>query len=121
MSDKLLKLRQELASHQCDAILLNDLAEIAWLFNLRGSDVDCNPVFVAYALVDSEHATLFIHAEQVTEQVAAHLKEAEVDVEEYDAVCLCAASILCRQARISLFSRVYCVAWCHMQICRLCA
>ena len=87
VTDKLADLRRDLADASCDAILLNDLAEIAWLFNMRGSDVDCNPVFVAYALVDAEGAALFLHKEQVTEAVGAHLADAGVTVREYAEVC----------------------------------
>ena len=44
-----------------DCIVLTDLAEIAWLFNLRGSDIDYNPVFLAYALVSRRDASLFLN------------------------------------------------------------
>jgi Xaa-Pro aminopeptidase len=85
-ADKLRDLRGGLSKEGADAILLNDLAEIAWLFNMRGADVDCNPVFVAYAAVAQESATLYIHKEQVVGDVASHLKEAGVDVAEYNEV-----------------------------------
>lgn len=109
-----MELRKELSEKSCDAILLNDLAEIAWLFNMRGSDVDCNPVFVAYALVDTTGAALFLHKEQVTEAVAAHLAEANVTVREYSevraaAVCLehaqhCFNAVMsCMPARAAAF------------------
>jgi hypothetical protein len=109
--DKLTELRKELASKRCDAILLNDLAEIAWLFNLRGSDVDCNPVFVAYALVDGEGAKLFVHGEQVTEEVAAHLHEAGVVVEEYDTVRFFQAKC------IAVWCKFYSVTWFGISTC----
>lgn len=85
-SDKLANLRKAIKEAKCDALVLNDLAEIAWAFNMRGADVDCNPVFVAYAVVGLESTELYLHGEQVTEEVAAHLKEAGVTVREYDEV-----------------------------------
>lgn len=85
VSDKLAALRRDLAAAGSDAMVLNDLAEIAWVFNMRGEDVDCNPVFVSYAIVSKNGAALYLHSEQVTPEVAAHLKEAAVEVKEYDA------------------------------------
>lgn len=83
VADKLAAVRRETAAAGADTLLLNDLAEIAWLFNLRGADVDCNPVFVAYAAVAADGATLYIHKGQVGDAVAAHLAEAGVAVAEY--------------------------------------
>jgi Xaa-Pro aminopeptidase len=86
VQEKLDDIRRGLGEEKADALLLNDLAEIAWLFNMRGADVDCNPVFVAYAYVDQASAALFLHKEQVTSEVASHLRDAGVDVKEYSAV-----------------------------------
>ncbi len=40
--------------------LISTLDDIAWLFNLRGCDVDYNPVFLAHALIDATQCTLFV-------------------------------------------------------------
>ncbi|KAK0452061.1 peptidase M24, structural domain-containing protein [Desarmillaria tabescens] len=57
---KLGRLRDELKKKECAAIILTALDEIAWLYNLRGSDIDFNPVFFAYAVVTMGNATLFV-------------------------------------------------------------
>ena len=57
---KLDRLRGEMARHHADAHLISSLDDIAWLLNIRGSDVVCNPVVLAFVLVTSETATLFI-------------------------------------------------------------
>ena len=49
--DKTKRLRQRLSQRGCTGMLVSALDEIAWLLNLRGSDVHCTPVFVAYCLV----------------------------------------------------------------------
>lgn len=59
-SDKLAELRAEMKKHGADAHPVASLDAVAWLFNLRGADVPCNPVFVAYALVTLDGATLFV-------------------------------------------------------------
>lgn len=72
--------------HSCDMILLTDLAEIAWTFNMRGGDVECNPVFVAYATVGADSATLYMHDGKVGDDVKKHLEEAGVTTGSYDDV-----------------------------------
>ena len=55
------------------------LDEVAWLLNLRGSDIDFNPVFFAYAIVTADAAVLFVNTEQVDERVSRHLSGREAE------------------------------------------
>lgn len=86
VAEKLTDIRQKLKEQSCEAILFTDLAEIAWLFNMRGADVDCNPVFIAYATVTTDSATLYMHEGKVGEEVKSHLEEAGVTMGKYDDV-----------------------------------
>ncbi len=63
--DKLADLRSEMKKHGAAAHPVTSLDAIAWLFNLRGADVECNPVFVAYAIVTDTNATLFVDASRM--------------------------------------------------------
>lgn len=54
------------AAAKAGALLVTALDEIAWLFNLRGSDISYNPVFVSYALVTADSASLYVDAGKVT-------------------------------------------------------
>ncbi|KAI0044325.1 Creatinase/aminopeptidase [Auriscalpium vulgare] len=72
-AEKLSKVRQELQKKDASAMVVTMLDEVAWLFNLRGSDIDYNPVFFAYAVVTPDSATLFIDSAQVDDTVKAHL------------------------------------------------
>lgn len=65
------------------ALLLTKLDDIAWLINLRGSDIAFNPVFLSWALVMPESATLFLHDEILDDRVAQHLKEAGWTIAPY--------------------------------------
>ncbi|MBP3260723.1 MAG: aminopeptidase P family protein, partial [Prevotella sp.] len=56
----------------------------AWTLNLRGSDVHCNPVFVAYLLLDSRHATLYVNKAKLTAEVEDYLKAEGVGVRPYE-------------------------------------
>ena len=83
-AEKLAALRTFLQDNGTDGIFLSTLDDIAWLLNLRGNDVHCNPVFVAYLLVTAQHATLFIYKEKLTEEVSDYLKENHIEVQDYD-------------------------------------
>lgn len=73
VAHKLATLRAELAAKQCDALLVAALDEVAWLFNVRGADIEFNPVVIAYAIVTRDAATLFVDAAKLNEQLRAHL------------------------------------------------
>lgn len=66
------------------ALFLTSLDDIAWAFNLRGSDVMCTPVFTAYALISREHNQLFIDQRKVTPEVEDYLNALGVEIKPYD-------------------------------------
>lgn len=84
--EKLARIREVMAAHHTDAMLVTMLDDIAWTLNLRGSDVHCNPVFVSYLLITKDDAVLFVNPEKVTVEVAAYLKDIAVRVDDYDMV-----------------------------------
>jgi len=84
-ADKLSRLRQQLRLCHADGMMVSALDDIAWLLNLRGTDVHCTPVFVAYLLVESDKATLFTKPEKVSPEVSAYLHGLNVRVEDYGA------------------------------------
>lgn len=84
--DKLKRIRQALRQQHADGILVSALDDIAWILNLRGSDVHCNPVFVSYLLISSQHATLYINKEKLTAEVSSYLRNEGVDVDDYSNV-----------------------------------
>lgn len=65
--------------------IMNDLSEIAWTLNLRGGDIDFNPLFLAYLLVTDDAATLFTDRHKITEEVRAYLTREGVAVDDYKA------------------------------------
>jgi len=58
---------------QADYYLISTLDDIAWLFNLRGSDVECNPVFYSYAVIGRAEAYLFIEESKLPEDLKTTL------------------------------------------------
>jgi Xaa-Pro aminopeptidase len=83
--DKLEDLRKELDKKKSEGIVLSMLDEIAWLFNLRGSDIDYNPVFFSYAIVTPKDATLYVDESKLTPEVTAHLGST-VTIKPYAAI-----------------------------------
>jgi Xaa-Pro aminopeptidase len=72
---KLDRLRQKMAAEGADAHVLSQLDAIAWLFNIRGSDVPFNPVAIAYAIITRKKALLFVAQEKISPKVKAVLKK----------------------------------------------
>lgn len=83
--EKLRVLRGSMAEQGADLHIMTALDEIAWLFNLRGSDVLNNPVFLSNALVEPDTVTLYVQPEALSEEVKAYLQNNQVKVKPYDA------------------------------------
>ncbi|KAK7683444.1 hypothetical protein QCA50_013276 [Cerrena zonata] len=81
--DKIKRLREELNKKPHKAMVVNMLDEVAWLFNLRGSDIDYNPVFFAYSVITQDQALVFINPSQVDDTVRSHLGDS-VQIKSYD-------------------------------------
>lgn len=85
-SSKLLRVRELVAKKGCNTFLLSKLDDIAWLFNLRGSDVHCNPVVLAYALILPNDVKLFIDINALNGDITRYLRENKVDIQPYDEI-----------------------------------
>ena len=80
---KLQRIRTAVKRSGAEALLVTALDDIAWTLNLRGSDVHCNPVAVAYLLIDVEKTILYINKVKLAPSAADALKAAGVVVEDY--------------------------------------
>ena len=84
--NKLVRIRRALRALHADGTLLSTLDDIAWTLNLRGTDVRCNPVFVAYLLISDTQTTLYINKVKLTREVSAYLSTQGVTVDDYENV-----------------------------------
>lgn len=84
VQSKLGRIRQALASRHAEGMLVSALDDIAWTLNLRGCDVHCNPVFVAYLLIGSTAATLYTDSRKLTTEVKEYLRDCGVATDEYN-------------------------------------
>ncbi|WP_315516072.1 aminopeptidase P family protein [Hoylesella shahii] len=80
---KIKRIRMALRAVHADGTLVSTLDDVAWTLNLRGSDVECNPVFVAYLLIEQQRTTLYINKEKLTNEVHNYLLSQQIDVEDY--------------------------------------
>ena len=105
--EKLAKLRETLQARVADWHFIATLDDIAWLFNLRGGDVSFNPVFISFALISQQQATLFVALGKVDAQLRAVLEQDGVTLRDYSEVAdalraiPAGASLLVDPARIT--------------------
>ncbi|CAJ4416842.1 peptidase, M24 family protein [Burkholderia pseudomallei] len=90
---KLAQVRRAMHEQGAQWHFVSTLDDLAWLFNLRGADVNYNPVFVAHALVGLERATLFVADGKVSAELATSLARDGVDVKPYDAAAAALAAL----------------------------
>lgn len=83
-ADKLKRVRQAMRKLGATHHLLSSLDDIAWLTNLRGSDVECNPVFLAHLLLlPDDRATLFVHRSKLDDTLVAALAADGIGIADY--------------------------------------
>lgn len=82
--DKLGRIRSSLLRRGASGMLMTQLDDIAWTLNLRGTDVHCTPVFVAWLIVAEEVAVLYIKDEKLSPEVIEYLNAEGVAIDDYD-------------------------------------
>lgn len=83
-ADKIARLRKELVREGVDGMLMTMLDEVAWITNMRGCDVEYNPVFVSYMLITADSAVLYIAREKLNEELSAYLQSQGIDAADYN-------------------------------------
>ena len=86
VADKLNAIREEMVKAGTTLHVTNVLDDIAWMLNVRGSDVHCTPVVMSYLAVSTEDAVWYVDTDKVDAAVQAALAQAGVAVQPYDAV-----------------------------------
>ncbi|TVR74241.1 MAG: aminopeptidase P family protein [Spirochaetaceae bacterium] len=82
---RITRIRRELRRHDARAHVVSTLDDIAWILNLRGNDVEFNPVFLAYLLIpEAEPARLYTEPTRLRPDALTALKAADVEVREYE-------------------------------------
>ena len=79
-------LRTEIKKHGANSILISSIDTLAWLFNIRGNDVKCNPVAVCYGYVSEDETVIFINPKKLDSDIAHYLKMEGVTIADYDKI-----------------------------------
>ncbi|MCM1325647.1 MAG: aminopeptidase P family protein [Bacteroidales bacterium] len=83
VGEKLLQVREELQKQGAESLLLTKLDDLMWLFNIRGCDVECNPVAMCYGYLTQKEAVLFLQKKILTETEEAYFAGQGIEIREY--------------------------------------
>lgn len=84
VSEKLSAIRQKMEEQEATAHIISALDDVAWTLNLRGSDVDCNPVFLGYIYLTKNEAILFTDLEKLNAEARKQMEDSFVKMLPYD-------------------------------------
>ncbi|MDF2939456.1 MAG: Xaa-Pro aminopeptidase [Gammaproteobacteria bacterium] len=84
--DKIAQLRKALQEKRAESHVISMLDAIAWLYNIRGKDVDYNPLVISYALVTQDQAILFVDLAKIRQEDLAYFKEQGINLREYSEI-----------------------------------
>ena len=82
-NEKLQQIRERMEKRGAQYHLVSTLDDIAWIFNLRGKDVECNPVFVSYAVIGDKMAYLFVEASKLPTELIEKLRNDGILIKPY--------------------------------------
>ena len=86
VESKLARMREQLAKKGANALIVSALDEIAWLLNIRGNDVEYNPVVISYVVLENDKCTLFVNPAKVDTVAQNYLDFNAIDMQPYEAV-----------------------------------
>ena len=84
--NKTKRIIEVLENENADSLLVASLDTIAWLFNIRGNDVKCNPVAVCFAYISKRENVLFVNPQKISQETAEYLKSQNIILAEYNKV-----------------------------------
>lgn len=84
--EKLKHVRTKMEEKGADHYFISTLDDIAWIFNLRGKDVECNPVFYSYAVISKEVAYLFIENTKISDELKSKLNGDGILIKQYEEI-----------------------------------
>ena len=83
IASKLQKVREKIRENDADALFLSKLDDIMYLFNIRGKDVECNPVLMSYAYISMDRSVLFLQTDAMTPELKTLLWNTETELMDY--------------------------------------
>lgn len=99
-ADKRQKVMEKVKKAGADSLLLTKLDDLMWLFNIRGCDVECNPVALSYALLQEDRTVLFIQKKALTALAEQELSQSGVVLREYGEISGFLREALSKESRV---------------------
>ncbi|MCT3727276.1 aminopeptidase P family protein [Elizabethkingia anophelis] len=84
VQNKIAAIRQKMEDQHADVHIISSLDDVAWTLNLRGSDVQSNPVFLGYIVLSKNDAILFTDLEKLDTEARRQMDDAGVKMMPYD-------------------------------------
>ncbi len=85
-TEKINQVREKLNDAGAQWTLISSLDDIAWTLNLRGSDIECNPVFISYLLIGPETVELFVSEQKIPEVIQNKLRNEGISISPYESI-----------------------------------
>ncbi len=108
-AEKISWIRKWMLLHGIDRVLLSSLDEIAWMLNVRGCDIEYNPLVISYLLISQDYVKWFVRKSMAdmdpdTEDSFSELVADGVDIEDYEAVFFALSDFSGETSRVRLFA-----------------
>lgn len=84
VQEKLSDIRSKMTELGATLHVISSLDDVAWTLNLRGSDVQSNPVFLGYIVLSKDQAILFVDQEKLDDEAKQQMKDSSVKVMDYE-------------------------------------
>jgi len=101
LAKKLERVREAMGKKKATILPVTKLDQIAWLYNLRGRDVECNPVFISYAIITQNDVYLFTNTSRLDHAVRQSLAD-QVQILEYEQYIPTLRSLISDNSRVLL-------------------
>ncbi|CEM10978.1 unnamed protein product [Vitrella brassicaformis CCMP3155] len=112
-TEKLAGIRKKMKEKKCDLMVVTALDQVAWLLNLRGSDVAFNPVFFAYVTITPDDVTIYCNSERLTAEARTQLQTHDVSIQPYESLT---ADLTAMSAKLSPEGRVWVEQACNLAV-----
>lgn len=86
IEEKLVHIREMMGRKNADVHIMTTLDDICWMFNIRGRDVECNPVIMAFSAITRDKAYIYADRERFNSDIESRFNEAGVDIRPYEQI-----------------------------------
>ncbi len=84
--DKINRIKEALDKEKADSTFLGSIDDIAWITNVRGMDVKCNPVFLSYMIISKSETVIFMEKEEASDEIKAYFESKNIKIKDYNQV-----------------------------------